>query len=338
MTHTKSNTLLVLVESFFRDYLKNACGASHHTVRAYRDSLRLFFCFLADYKNGDVASLRLEDLHVEAVTAFLTHLEVKRSNTVASRNYRLAAIRCFFKHLIRHDLQRADQYYRVLAMPLKRTHVPLATYLEPEDVRLLIKQPDRSTSSGARDYALLLFLYNTGARISEALSICANDLSMIKPQQVRLHGKGNKDRLCPLWRDTVKALLLLPNAQKGKHLDPLFCNRNGVALSRDGAAYILRKYVTLAAKEAPELKKLKITAHVMRHSCAVALLQAGVDITVIRDYLGHASIATTNRYIMTNLQMKRDALEKFWDQSGLSPSDSKPWKPTPDLLKFLTSL
>jgi integrase/recombinase XerD len=338
MTRQKNNELLPLVESFFRDHLKGSSGASHHTIRAYRDTLRLFFCFIANYKGCTVANLRLDDLQVETVAAFLTHLEVKRGNTAASRNYRLAAIRSFIKHLLRHDLQRAQQYQRVLALPSKKTHTPVATYLEPEDVRLILKQPDRRTPAGVRDHALLIFLYNTGARVSEALSVRVGDISLANPRQVRLHGKGGKERLCPLWRDTTNSLQRLPAVREGNPGDPLFCNRDGNALSRDGVAYILRKHATHASHESPALRRCKITPHTLRHSCAVALLQAGVDVSVIRDYLGHASIATTSRYITTNLQMKREALEKFWRQSGLSPVRPVPWKPNPDLLSFLSSL
>ena len=338
MTPRKSPQLLPLVESFFREHLERLCGASPHTVRAYRDTLRLLFSFLADRTGGSVANLKLDDLRVEAVSDFLAHLESRRANTAASRNCRLAAIRTFFKHLVRHDLSRADQYQRVLALPSKKAHVPAAQYLEPEDVKLILKQPDRQTPLGARDHALLLFLYNTGARVSEALAVRVEDLSLIQPRHVRLHGKGGKDRLCPLWRETTNALQHLPAVREGRRNDVLFCNRNGELLTRDGVAYILRKYTTIAAREAPALRRRRITPHVLRHSCAVALLQGGTDVTVIRDYLGHASIATTSRYITTNLQMKRDALEAFWRRSGLSPTRATPWKPKPGLLAFLASL
>ena len=334
----KNDQLLPLVESFFHDHLSHACGASAHTIRAYRDALKLFFCFLAERKKAAVSDLSLEDLQVDSVSAFLNYLEEKRSNSTASRNYRLAAIKSFVKHLLRHDLAHANQYQRILALPSKKTHIPIAHYLEPEDVRLILKQPDRRTVQGQRDYALLLFLYNTDARITEALTVCTRDLSLIHPRHVILHGKGDKDRYCPLWRDTTKALKQLPVLQSPQPDGAIFCNRFGEPLSRDGAAYILRKYATLAGEKSPSLRRKKISPHILRHSCAVALLQAGVDITVIRDYLGHASIITTSRYITTNLKMKRDALENFWHESGLSPAKTPSWKPKPDLLRFLASL
>jgi integrase/recombinase XerD len=179
MSRRCTSTLLPLVGSYFRDHLVRARGASPHTLRSYRDTLRLFFRFVADRRHGSVTDLTLDDLLAPDVLAFLSHLESKRSNVVASRNVRLAAIRSFFKHLVEHDLSRADQYQRVLSIPGKRAHIPMAQYLEPEEVKHILAQPDRSTQSGLRDHALLLMLYNTGARVSRALvaesfSACAS--------------------------------------------------------------------------------------------------------------------------------------------------------------------
>jgi integrase/recombinase XerD len=338
VSRATSATLLPLVEAFFRSYLVQTRGASAHTIRAYRDTLRLLFKFLAERRGGKVADLTLDDLHVDAVLAFLSHLEGARANSVASRNVRLAAIRSFSRHLVEHDLPRAGQYQRVLSLPNKRTPLRAARYLEPQDVKQLLAQPDRSTAAGCRDHALMLFLYNTGARISEALGVRVEHLSLPTPRQVRLFGKGSKERLCPLWRETVEALGALPAVREGRSGDRVFCNRAGAALTRDGVAYLLRKYTMMAARASPALRRRRVTPHVLRHSCAVALLQAGVDITVIRDYLGHASIATTSRYVATNLNMKLDALDRFWSQSGLAPTRARPWAPRPDVLAFLASI
>ena len=338
MTRRPPNRLPVLVESFFRDYLQRVRGASAHTRRAYRDTLRLLLVYLADTKNCDVDALQLGDLQVEAISAFLAHLESQRGNTPATRNCRLAAIRALFKHLTRHDPSRAEQYARVLSLPAKKAKKTPAAYLEPEDVRLILQQPDRRTSSGFRDHALLLFLYNTGARVSEALAVRVADLDFAPPPQVRLQGKGDKERLCPLWRETANVLQRLPTVRDGRSGDPLFLSQRGVPLSRDGVAYILRKHADSAAHAAPALRRRSITPHLMRHSCAVALLQAGVDITVIRDYLGHTSVAITSRYITTNLNIRREALEAFWERAGISPTRPTPWEPKPALLSFLASL
>jgi site-specific recombinase XerD len=155
---------------------------------------------------------------------------------------------------------------------------------------------------------------------------------------VRLFGKGNKERVCPLWPETAAALQRLQVIRNAKPQDWMFCRRGGTCLTRDGVAYIIQKYTALAARTVPSLRPRRVKPHMFRHSCAVALLQAGVDITVIRDYLGHSSISTTSRYVTTNLKMKRDALEHFWERSGLSPTRARPWSPKPDLLAYLSSI
>lgn len=338
MKTTSTMPLFRLVESFFRDHLQRMRGASAHTVRAYRDGLKILFEFVAAEKRRGVAELQLADLDAAMIARFLAHLETERSNSVATRNCRRAALRSFFKHLLRHDLDRAEQYSRVLAIPAKKAKLTLATYLEADDVRCILRQPDRRTVAGCRDHALLLFLYNTGARVSEAAAVRYSELQLNPPRQVRLHGKGKKDRLCPLWRDTAKALQHLARITNRSGDDHVFVNRQSQVLSRDGIAYILRKHTMAATAERPGLAKRNITPHVLRHSCAVGLLQSGTDITVIRDYLGHASIATTGRYLTTNLKMKREALESFWKHAGIAHTRSKPWNPTPDLLAYLNSL
>jgi site-specific recombinase XerD len=274
----------------------------------------------------------------ETVSRFLLHLEMDRSNSAATRNCRRSAIRSFFRHLLRTDIVHSQQYARALAIPAKKVRHRPATYLEADEVRAILARPNPATVEGGRDYALLLFLYNTGARVSEAANLCWSDLELTAPRLVCLHGKGRKDRLLPLWRDTANALHRLRMGAQPDRQPHVFLNRRGEALSRDGIAYILHRHVQGATQVLPTLDRKRITPHVLRHSCAVALLQSGTDITVIRDYLGHASIATTGRYVTTNLQMKRDALETFWQHAGIRPARAKAWKPTPDLLVFLDSL
>jgi site-specific recombinase XerD len=213
-----------------------------------------------------------------------------------------------------------------------------ATYLEAEEVRLIIGMPDRRTHHGWRDYTLLLFLYNCGARVSEAAELQWDDLHLMAPRQVRLRGKGRKERLLPLWPETANALHRLRGMSRGADGQCVFVNRQGRPLTRDGIAYVLVKHATAAARSHPALRHKRITPHVLRHSCAVALLQSGTDVTVIRDYLGHASVATTGRYITTNLQMKRDAMQAFWKTAGIEPASTKRWRPKADLLAFLQSL
>jgi site-specific recombinase XerD len=336
MIPNKRDELLALVESFFHSYLRNMRGASHHTIRSYRDALRLFFLFLARQGRQSVADLRLEDIQADAVVAFLDHSEARRGNCPATRNCRLAAIRSFAQHLLRHDVTRANQYGRILAISRKRKAVRPATYLEPESARAIIAAVDLRMAQGVRDRALLLFLYNTGARVSEALAIRPRDLRLGRPRQVRLQGKGNKERICPLWPETAAALRPMVTATSAD--EPIFRNACGPPLTRDGVAYLIDKYVSRAAKTLPALRRAHVTPHAFRHGCGVALLQAGVDLTVIRDYLGHASVATTSRYLTTNLKMKRDVLDAFWKRAGLQKRSHPRWRPSPKLLAFLESL
>ena len=330
--------LFVHVQSYFTQYLPMQRGASVHTIRAYRDALTLLFKFVAEQRGRGVASLQLGDINVDAVACFLNHIEADRSNSAATRNYRRAAIRGFFKHLLRNDLAHSQQHIRVLAIPAKKARQRPATYLEAEDVRLIINMPDKRTRDGWRDFALLLFLYNCGARVSEATGLQWDDLQLTAPRQVRLRGKGKKERLLPLWSETANALHRLRGMSGSSGGQCVFINRHGQPLTRDGIAYILAKHASAAARDKPTLQHKRITPHVLRHSCAVALLQSGTDVTVIRDYLGHASVATTDRYITTNLQMKRDAMQAFWKKAGIEPANTKAWKPRADVLAFLQSL
>lgn len=330
--------LFAHVQSYFTEYLPKQRGASVHTVRAYRDALTMLFKFVAEQRGRGVASLQIGDIDADAVTRFLDHIEAQRSNSAATRNCRRAAIRSFFKHLLRNDLAHSQQYVRVLAIPAKKARQRPATYLEAEDVRLIINMPDRRTINGWRDYTLLLFLYNCGARVSEAAGLRWDDLQLTAPRQVRLRGKGKKERMLPLWTETANALHRLRGMSGAAGGQCVFLNRQGQPMTRDGIAYVLSKHAAAAARDNPVLRRKHITPHGLRHSCAVALLQSGTDVTVIRDYLGHASVATTGRYITTNLQMKREAMQAFWKKAGIEPANAKTWKPKGDMLAFLQSL
>lgn len=337
MTHRPADPLPRLVEAFFREHLQRVRAASPHTIRAYRDGLRLFFLFVADAVHGGrVQDLRLDDLGVDQVIGFLGHLKHHRGNGVATRNARLAAIHSLVAFLLRSDPTRAEQYHRILSLRAKRSRPGPASYLEPDLMRVLLRQPDVNTSAGARDRALLLFLYNTGARVSEALGVRSRDLHLRPPRQVRLRGKGGRERVSALWPETAKALGRIRPVVPDD--EPLFRNARGTPLGRDGVAYLLRKYARACAEEAPAILRVKITPHVIRHSCAVGLLQEGLDLTTIRDHLGHATVATTSRYLATNLETRRKALQRFWRSAGIERAGRSRWRPSSALLKFLTSL
>jgi site-specific recombinase XerD len=298
----------------------------------------LFFEYLARQHHGGVERLALSDVTSQRVLDFLLDLETHRGNQATTRNCRLAALRSWVKHLLRHDPAHADQYARILSLPAKRTPHVQPDYLEPEQFRLILDQVDMSTSLGLRDGALLLFLYNTGARVSEALQVRWSSLNLLRPWQVRLHCKGGKERLCPLWKQTADLLRRLQGQASASPEDQVFLSSRAQPLSRDGVAYVLRHYYRLARQKHASLPRPSIHPHMLRHSCAVALLQAGIDLTAIRDYLGHSSVATTGRYLQTNLAMKREVLSRFWKRAGLEPKQPKRWRPSQGLLAYLESL
>jgi site-specific recombinase XerD len=334
----RRDRLLQQVESFFREHLQRTRGASRHTVFSYRDSLQLFFCYLADANGRDVSKLRLIDITENNVLAFLDHLESARGNSVATRNSRLTAIRTFCRYLIRKDSTNAAEYGLIVSIPGKKGPKPNIPYLEPAEVKLLLEQADQDQLLGLRDYALIQFLYNTGVRVSEALSLSVAALDLGAPGQVRVRGKGRKDRVCPLWRSTTALLKRYIARWKLGVESRLFCNARHRPLTISGVAYILDGHFEAAKKQNPILRKRKITPHVMRHSCACALLQSGVDLVTVRDLLGHESVRTTSRYTRANMNAKRQALEAFWNTVDLSDGQAAPWTPKPELLEFLASL
>lgn len=336
---TTTPTLMALIESFFQQHLQGARGLSPHTVRSYRDTLLLLLEFLAHHRRREIDTLQLADITSQEVLDFLGHLETHRGNKAVTRNCRLAALRCLARHLLRHDPAHAQQYSRILAIPAKRTQHSPPIYLEPEHFRLLLDQVDLANPRGTRDAALLLFLYNTGTRVNEALLATWNDVHLFRPGHVRVHGKGSRDRICPLWKQTTNLLRRLHGASQAQPGDRLFLNARGQPMTRDGVAYLLRRYYQAARQRASSsLPNLRIHPHTLRHSCAVALLQAGIELTAIRDYLGHQSVATTGRYLQTNLAMKRDALNRFWSHAGLAAKPAGRWCPAKKLICFLESL
>lgn len=324
------------VESFFVDYLKLLRGASPATLASYRDTLRLLLKYVSRARNIPIDRVRLTDFNVDLISAFLEHLEHDRHNQVSTRNCRLAALHSFFSHVLRRHPEQAGGLARIIAVPSKRHPPAPPRYLDPPVVQALLRAPDRQTPAGRRDYALLLFLYNTGARVSEATAVQHKDL--LPGPAIHLLGKGRKERVCPLWPETVVALKAqMHSASSADPNAPLFQNARGTALSRHGIYHILR-HQAAAAHQRTASVPTNIYPHLLRHSCAVALLQAGVDLVTIRDQLGHVSIATTSRYATSNLTLKRAALEAFWAATGMTPARGKRWRPSPTLSSFLRSI
>jgi site-specific recombinase XerD len=303
-------TLGHVLESFFRDSLATQRRASPRTVASYRDSLKLFLVFVSKRKQRPPSSLIVADLNAEEVVAFLNHLEVDRGCSIPTRNVRRTALRTFFRHVGYQDPAALGLVERVLMVPAKRSdHAPI-DFLRPDEQDALLAAPDRSTVLGRRDYAMLLFLVRTGARESEVVAVDLKHARRDLPRQVLLFGKGNKQRIVPLCDATAEALgRMLADREEARLDEPLFASRSAKRMVRHGVIHVVRRHVAKAADKVPSLGQRSVTPHLLRHTCAMNLLRAGVDLTTIRAWLGHVSVQTTHMYIEADVEMKRKALE-----------------------------
>jgi site-specific recombinase XerD len=325
-----------LLRAFFYEWMVEQRNASVHTVRSYRDTWRLFLRFVAERRHRTVAQLTFGELTASQVSAFLQHTEEDRHGSIGTRNCRLAALRSFFGFVAAREPAAAAQCAQVLHIPTKKGPVRAPCYLETAEVEAILAQPDRATLEGQRDHTLLSFLYNTGARIQEALDVCPGAIRFGPPACVRLYGKGRKERLCPLWPETVSLLKALLQRQPRADNERIFVNRYGVPLGASGVRFKLAEYVETAAKIMPSLALKHVTPHSFRHATAVHLVAAGVDITVIRSWLGHVSLDTTNHYAQANLETKRKALERL-DASSRARRPPR-WRRDTSVLAWLDSL
>jgi site-specific recombinase XerD len=325
-----------LLRAFFCEWMVEQRNASAHTIRSYRDTWRLFLRFVADQRGRPVAKLMFADLTATQVAAFLLHAEEERHDTIGTRNCRLAALHSFYGFVAGREPVLAAQCTAVLRIPSKRAPIHAPVYLDPDEVAAILAQPDRSTLEGQRDHALLSFLYNTGARIQEALDLKPQAIHFDAPAFVRLYGKGRKERLCPLWPEMTALLKALLKRQPRADDEPIFVNRYGAPLGASGVRFKLAQCVRAAAKTTPSLATKKVTPHSFRHSTAVHLVAAGVDITVIRSWLGHVSLDTTNHYAQANLETKRKALERLEVSANLAKPPR--WKRDASVMAWLDTL
>lgn len=325
-----------LLQAFFQDWMGAQRNLSRHTVLSYRDTWRLFLRFVASRKGRTVATLTLSDLSEAEVLAFLQHCEQDRHVSIGTRNCRLAALQAFFRFVTDREPTVAADCADILRIPTKRGATPAPCYLDEDEVTAILRQPDRSTVEGQRDHVLLSFLYNTGARIQEALNVCPNALRLDPPTHVRLFGKGRKERMCPLWPETVDLIRALLRRHPRRSDEPIFANRVGRPLGAAGVRFKLHQYVQRAAQDTASLASKHVVPHSFRHATAVALVSAGVDVTVIRSWLGHAHLDTTNHYARATLETKRAALERVDPSAG--PGRPPRWKRDPELLAWLDAL
>jgi len=307
-----SNLLASSLQRFFTEHLPQLRAMSPHTIHSYRDSLVLLLRFLASRGPRPIAALDLEDVSPQQVVSFLSHLEQERHNSATTRNVRLSAIHAFFKFVAARHPDRLEQCQRVMSIPFKRARSRSVEYLEREEIQSVLAAIDGSSPKGRRDYALLATMFNTGARVQEILNLRACDLQLTKPFQIRLLGKGRKERYCPLWPQPAQLLRAFCTEGKFDQYSEvkLFRNHRGQPLTRFGVRYLLAKYLKAALPKNPGLARKKLHAHSLRHSTAVALLKAGVDPSTISQWLGHARLNTTNKYAALDLDMKRQAIAR----------------------------
>jgi len=332
-------SLPTLLRGFFEDYLTAQRDVSPNTILAYRDSIKLFLRFAARSTGRQVIRLQLADLGPDTVMPFLDYLETERKNCTATRNCRLIAIHRFFAYVADRDPRPAELCRRVLDIPVKKTSSSSMTYLDREEVKALLAVPSPSHRLGVRDLALLLFLYNTGARASEAVALDIKDLRLETPAQVRVFGKGRKERACPLWKETADALRAYLRQRDDKdHPDaPLFLNAHRKRITRFGVVTILKRHVASAATHQTSLATKRISPHTLRHTAAMHLLQSGVELNVIKSWLGHVSITTTSQYIEIDMAMKREAIERSSPPVPVPTGDS-PWHCRQDIIQWLEDL
>lgn len=324
---------------FFSEYLSRQKNVSRNTILSYRDTFKLLIYYCQDVKKISAEKITLDLLSSELLTDFLSWLETNRKCSIATRNQRLAALHAFFRYVQIEEPSGIFHFQKIIAIPIKKTKKPVVEYLTPDAIKILLRQPDRQTSKGRRDLTLISVLYDTGARVQELIDIKVRDVVLQKPETITLTGKGNKIRRVPILKNTVTLLqrYLLENNldHPSKNEYPLFTNNQHHKLTKEGVAFIISKYVTLARQTSMLVPK-KVKPHMLRHSKAMHLLLAGVNLIYIRDFLGHVDIKTTEIYARADTETKRKAIENLYPD--LIDSSLPDWNKDQALLAWLAEL
>ncbi|MCA1681969.1 MAG: site-specific integrase [Actinobacteria bacterium] len=322
------------LQAFFTDRLARQRQASPRTVESYRDTLRLLLCFVQATTGKTPATLGWDDLDEKLITAFLDHLETQRHNSARTRNLRLTAIRSLFTYAALRHPEHAATIQKVLAIPPKRYDKKVVTFLTDDEVAALLNAPDQARWEGRRDRALLAVGLQTGLRVSEITGLNCDDVVLGAGGHVRCEGKGRKQRAVPLARPTQTVLAAWLAERGGQPNDPLFPTRTGRRLSRDAVERRVTTHTAVAARRCPSLRAKNLHPHVMRHTAAMSLLHARVDVAVIALWLGHADIRSTDPYIHADLTIKERAL------ALTTPASVRPgrYRPPDKLLAFLEGL
>jgi len=324
---------------FFSVWLVKHRNASLNTVCSYRDTFKLLILYCQEQESIPPQKLTLSDLNPARVQRFLHWLQTDRSSSISTQNQRLAAIRSFCRYVQFEEPAALASLQQTMAMPVKKTAPPMIDYLTPEAMKLILEQPDRHCSWGRRDLTLLSVLYDSAARVQELVDVKVLDVTLQSPAVLQLKGKGGKSRRVPLMKNTASLLgsylaenrLLTPN----KSEYPLFVNRQHHALTREGVTYIVKKYASMARTHS-SIVPPKVTAHMYRHSKAMHLLQAGVNLIYIRDFLGHTEVKTTEIYARADTETKRRAIESAYPD--LIDHQLPDWSKDQELLTWLSEL
>lgn len=326
------------IARYFTHYLTNQRNVSENTVKAYRDAFLLLFTFMNEKKGIRTDKLTIDNINRAAVLSFLDWLEQERHNSVSTRNQRLAAIHAFFKYLQAENIEFVFQCKQILSIPFKRHAKPLVQHLEENELKAILQMPDTTRAWGRRDLTLLCLLYDTGARVQEIIDLTVGDIRLESPAIIRLTGKGRKRRTVPLMSQTAQLLKNYLDEQKligNDPLHPVFFNKQRHKLSRKGVTYIIEKYVKQAAEVTP-MPTFNITPHVFRHTKAMHLLNADVNMFYIRDIFGHVDISTTEIYARVDAEKKRAILEKISGDSV--PCMLPSWQEDRSLMAWLKNL
>ncbi len=325
--------------SFFEDHLKVQKGLRPGSIKSYRDTIKLFLAFVARTRRKPVTRLSLADLSSQRVLEFLQMIEVQRHNKPQTRNQRLAALHTFYRFVATHHCEMLAEAERVEAIPNKRTSPAPTRYLEHEEIDRLFQSLADQGGRHLRDRALLMLLYNTGARVQELADLRVGDVDLDGPLRVRLHGKGDKWRGCPIWPETAALLEQLHTVQAGNAKAALFVSNRHQPLTRFGIYKLVRRHTQDLVRSDGHGQRKPISPHVFRHTTAVCLLESGVELNVIRGWLGHVSLDTTNRYAEITMRTKQAALEACRPPT---PSAACPpgagWRQDQNLMKWLQSL
>lgn len=328
-----------LLTNFFSDYLPLQKNVSPNTIKSYRDTFKLLLLFCEIEEDTKAEKLTMQRLSSELIEKFLIWLETERNCSISTRNQRLAALHAFFRYAQSESPELLFHYQKVIAIPIKKKRQTIVEHLSTEAIKLLLEQPDRLKTQGRRDLTLLSLMYDSGARVQEIIDLRVKDFIPGNNPILVLTGKGNKIRRIPIMKNTAILLerYLAENKLNMTHKSdyPLFTNRQHNKLTKEGVAYILNKYVSIAHQKSSIIPG-KVNCHMLRHSKAVHLLQAGVNLIYIRDFLGHSDIKTTEIYARTDSEMKRKALENAYPD--LVDTNLPDWNENTDLMNWLSNL